>query len=451
MREFSLRDKIGYALGDLGNNFSFALVTSFLLVFYTNILKINPGTVALLFLIARLVDAVADVSVGILVDKLYKGHGNKFINWINLFKWPLAIFTSLIFLPSVQGLPDIAKLLYAFFTYLIWGINYSAVNIPYGAMSSSIGTKPSHASSLSLFRSIGSAIGSIIVSVFVPLMIYGPNQSIHATRFWVVATAMGVMSLVAYTLTTRLVTERVHSENKVEKIGLKKTLGTLFKSRSLIALVLVDLIVITNNTVVASNVSYVYHDYFATTVGVTVGMVINFATVFIIAPFSDYLTKRFGRKEITEAGLLFAAVMYGILFLIHTHNIVIYLVIFLFASIGVGIFNVMIWALISDVINDFEIQTGNRAEGTVYSVNSFARKSAQALGGALAAWMLGITGYTVAKSGDVHQTAEVLDKVYQANTLTPTILLLIAGLCLIFIYPLKKQRVLENDKKLNND
>ena len=137
VRPFGLRDKFGYLFGDLGNDFFFMLVSSYLMVFYTDIFGISAAVVGVLFMVARLWDAVADVTWGRFIDTRKTTPNGKFKPWIFRMSFPLVITGVLMFV-KIPGMSDSFYLWWAFVTYIIWGTLYSTVNIPYGSMASVI-------------------------------------------------------------------------------------------------------------------------------------------------------------------------------------------------------------------------------------------------------------------------------------------------------------------------
>src|SRR3954447_21769068 len=132
-RRFGMRDKFGYLFGDFGNDFFFILVSSFLMVYYTDILGISAATVGILFLVARIWDAVADVTWGRFIDTRKTGKNGKFRPWIFRMSLPLVLSGVLMFV-KIPGMSDGFYTAYAFVTYILWGTLYSTVNIPYGSM-----------------------------------------------------------------------------------------------------------------------------------------------------------------------------------------------------------------------------------------------------------------------------------------------------------------------------
>ena len=125
-----------------------------------------------------------------------------------------------------------------------------------------------------------------------------------------------------------------------------------------------------------------------------------------------------------------------------------YIVINVLGFVGFGIFNLIMWAFITDIIDDRQVRHGTRDDGTVYAVYSFARKVGQALAGGLGGWALGWIGFD---SGKQVQTEQVANGIYTLSTLIPAILYLAVGLSLLFLYPLNKRRVEENIRSLKGD
>ena len=126
-----------------------------------------------------------------------------------------------------------------------------------------------------------------------------------------------------------------------------------------------------------------------------------------------------------------------------------YTIVNIVGLLGFGLFNLIIWAFVSDVIDDQEVRTGVREDGTIYAVCSFARKLGQAIASALGGWALGWIGYQAYNEGAwAPQTQAVKDGIYNIATLVPMILYILVGVCLFVIYPLSKKKVAENTAAL---
>lgn len=144
-------------------------------------------------------------------------------------------------------------------------------------------------------------------------------------------------------------------------------------------------------------------------------------------------------------GMLLSGCIFTLLFLLQTQNMWLFLALSIIGYLGLGFFNTVIWANITDVIDEQEIQVGQREDGTVYAVYSFARKVGQALAGGAGGWALEVIGY---ESAAAVQTEGVLAGLYTAATLVPAVGFFIVALLLWFVYPLDKRRVERNVRLL---
>ena len=171
------------------------------------------------------------------------------------------------------------------------------------------------------------------------------------------------------------------------------------------------------------------------------------AATLLLAPFASVIAKRFGKKEASGVAVLFAAAVYFVLFFLHVRNPWVFCIFVFFGNLGSGLFNLMVWAFITDVIDQQEVMTGVREDGTVYAVYSFARKIGQALAGGLGGYALTLIGY-ISSTDNVVQPPEVVERIYAVATLAPAIGYLLVALVLLFWYPLGKRRVEENSAKL---
>ena len=175
---FGWRDKIGYLLGNVGNDFTFAFAGVFLLVFYTKVLGIPSELVGTMFLLARFLDAFTDITMGRIVDISRSGKVGKFRPWLLRMSAPVAIASFLMYQSSLADASMGVKIAYMFVTYLVWGsVFYTAINIPYGSMASVISNEADDRAALSTFRSVGSVFANIAVGVIAPLLIYASDSN----------------------------------------------------------------------------------------------------------------------------------------------------------------------------------------------------------------------------------------------------------------------------------
>ena len=162
-RPFSMKDKIGYTLGDLGCCCTEQFRAMYLAIFYTLVLKVNPVHVGILMLITKLWDAINDPLIGALVDSHQNKGKGKFIPWIKFFAFPTAVLCILGFV-NVSNFAYGARLAYMFITYVVYEIMYTCVSVPFGSLSSVMTDDVNQRTDLSRFRSLG---GTIFMTVIV--------------------------------------------------------------------------------------------------------------------------------------------------------------------------------------------------------------------------------------------------------------------------------------------
>ncbi|MBP3359563.1 MAG: MFS transporter [Clostridia bacterium] len=451
MRPFGLKDKFGYMMGDLANDFFFIFASSFLMVFYTNVLGISPGVVGTLFVTARVIDAFTDVGMGRLVDTLPPAKDGRFKPWLRRMCIPVSIAGLLLFVPWVARLPMAFRIIYIFITYIFWGsICYTGINIPYGSMASAITSEPVERGQLSTYRSVGAALASVVINVGVPLFVYtydaSGNQIIIPERFFTIACIFAALAIISYAVCYKLSIERIVLKPQKTKGGsTRRTIDTMLHNKSLISIIAAAIVLVLSMLLTQSMNTYLFMDYFKNKTAMSASGFLNTAATLIIAPFSKQIVKKIGKKEASSIAVLFASAMYFIMFAVRFTNPWLFCIFVGLGNIGTGVFNLMIWAFITDIIDYQEIHSGYRDDGTIYAVYSFSRKIGQALAGGLGAWVLEIIGYQTSTGGEaVVQSESVVNNIYSVATLAPALCYLAVGLILLLAYPLTKKIVEEN-------
>lgn len=158
--KLKITEKIGYALGDGAANIAWRGVSTFLFIFYTDVFGLNPAAVGILMLIARFSDGVSDVLMGIIGDRTKSKYG-KFRPWILWTAIPMGVILSLLF--TGPDLSPTGKLIYAYTTYIIFTLVYTANNIPYGALMAVMTGDDKERTSLGSFRMVGAFAGGMLV------------------------------------------------------------------------------------------------------------------------------------------------------------------------------------------------------------------------------------------------------------------------------------------------
>ncbi len=440
-----MRDKIGYLFGDFGNDFTFILASAILMKFYTDVMGVSAGVVGLMMMLARFVDAFTDVAMGTIADKSKTTAKGKFAPWIRRMMGPVALASILMYASWFQNMPMTFKIVWMFFSYILWGsICYTGINIPYGSMASAITSDPKERQSLSTFRTIGGSLAGVMVGVLVPIIVYykdaAGNTVISGARTTMVAVIFSILAVICYTLCYTMTTERVKIDTVHEKFSMKTMIGFTFANRSMIGIILAALLLLLAQLTFSSMGNYIYPNYFGSSMALSLSGLIGIGIVLIISPFISKLTTKFGKKEVATAGSIIGFASLMVALIIHTHNVWLFLAIYTVSYIGQATFNLVVWAMITDVIDDIEVRRGQRRDGVIYAVYSFARKLGQAAAAGISGLLLTSVGYTTATAFE----ESVVNGIYNITVLVPMLGFGALALVLIFIYPLGKKKVEEN-------
>ncbi len=447
IKPFGFKDKIGYMFGDFGNDLTFLLSSSFLLKFYTDVMDVDAYVVGIIMMIARFVDAFTDVAMGRICDKSKMTPAGKFKPWIRRMCGPVAIVSFLMYQSSLSGLPKPAKIAYLFITYILWGsVFYTSINIPYGSMASAISENPDDRQSLSTFRTMGGVLAGAIIMAVVPLIIYNKengNEVISGTKFTLVAGICSVLAIICYLLCYHLTTERVRpeiSQEQLKKNNIGKMLSNAFKNRALISIIVATIFMLISQLTIQQMANYVFPNYYGNAKIQSLSVVMMGGGMIIAAVIAKPLSKKFGKAEISVASNMVAGIVCFLLYFIRPQNVWVYVAFQFLCWFGLGIFSMVVWALITDVIDYSEIKNGIREDGSVYALYSFARKLGQALTSGLSGALLSMIGYKKSTAFDKN----VVEGIFDISTLLPAISFILLALILWFWYPLKKKLVDEN-------
>lgn len=450
-KPFGMMDKLGYMFGDFGNDFTFILSSMMLLKFYTDVMGVSAAIVGLLMMVARFVDAVTDVTMGQITDRSKRTAKGKFSPWILRMMGPVALASFLMYASWFDGMAMGFKIFWMFFTYLLWGsFCYTGINIPYGSMASAITAEPTERAQLSTWRTIGATLAGTVIGVVVPMLVYytdaAGNSVLSGTKMMYVSLACSIAAIVCYLLCYFMTTERVVVEAKTEKFSLSELLSSLIHNRSLIGIVVCALLLLFAQLSLSNMTAYIYANYFQNGAAMSVGSLIQTAVTLFFAVFAVKLSQKIGKKEFAMAGACISAVALLAAFFVHTHSVTVWYVFYAFAYIGVASFTLVCWAMITDVIDDTEIREKERADGTIYSVYSFARKLGQACSSGLSGLLLSMIGYSQATAF----TEEVGNGIYNITCLAPAIGFILFIIAMKFLYPLDKSTVEKNAEILAN-
>lgn len=445
VRPFGFKDKIGYMFGDFGNDFTFILSSSFMLKFYTDVMGIHAAVVGVLMMAARFVDAFTDVAMGQIVDRSKPTKDGKFKPWLRRMCGPVAISSFLVFQSGFANMPYLFKVVWMIVTYILWGsIFYTSINIPYGSMASAISADAKDRASLSTWRSIGSTLAGLVIGVGTPLFAYetvNGNTILSGNRMTIIAGVFSVMAVICYMLCFKLATERVEVPQNNTKFNFGDLMKSLVTNRSLIGIIAAAILLLLVMLTMQGMNAYLFPNFYGNVAAQSVAALAGSLVMLVVcAPLATKLSAKYGKKELAIGSCLFGAVVYLICWVLKPENPYTYVVFYVVANIGVGFLNMVIWAMITDVIDDAEVKNGVREDGTIYSVYSFARKIGQALSSGMIGALLSVIGYSAATAFN----PEVVNGIFNMTCIIPAIGFVGIALVLMFLYPLSKNRVEAN-------
>lgn len=448
-RPFGMRDKVGYLFGDFGNDFTFIFSTMMLMKFYTDVMGVSAGVVGLVMTVARIVDAFTDVTMGRICDRCRTTPAGKFKPWLRRMCLPVALASFLIYQSGMAGAPMGVKIAYLFVTYILWGsVFYTSINIPYGSMASAISAEPDDRQSLSTFRTMGGTLAGVVIGVVLPLVAYEKVDGVETLvgpRVTLAAGVASVLAIVCYLLCYHLVTERVTIPASNEKQdSVWQMLKSAVHNRALISIIAASIVMLLAQLTIQNMSGYVYPDYYNNATAQSASNLAMMAAMLLAAALVKPLAKRFGKCEVSVVSSLFAVVINLILFFVRPENVWVYVGFQFLCWLGLGMFSMVSWALITDVIDYSELKNGKREDGTVYALYSFARKLGQAVSAGLTGLLLELVGYSAATRTD----AAVQAGVFNISVLVPALGFALLAIILWFWYPLHKKQVDENVQAL---
>ena len=449
LRPFGFRDKLGYLFGDFGNDFTFILSTMILMKFYTDHMGVSAGVVGVVMMIARIVDAFTDVAMGRICDRSRITAAGKFKPWLMRMCVPVALASFLMYMAPIAHLSTGIKTAYLFVTYILWGsFCYTGINIPYGSMASAISENPGDRQSLSTFRTMGGMLAGAIIGAGLPIVAYTENAEgnsvLVGNRVMLAAAIFSVLAIVCYILCYKLITERVTltrnevgTGEKPQTQSLGKMLKSAIKNRSLISIIVASIVMLLAQLTMQGMANYVYPNYYNSPEAQSASTVVMMVGMIVAAIIAKPLGKRFGKAEVSVVSNVFAALVNLILFFMRPGNVWVYVGMQTLAWLGLGIFSMVSWALITDVIDDAEIRNGVREDGSVYAMYSWARKLGQAASAGLTGWLLELVGYSDKTAFDPDVTLGI----YNISVLVPVLGFGLLAAVLWFWYPLHKKKV----------
>ena len=430
-KRLGLAQYAGYASGDAANNLAFSMSSLFLLLYYTDVVGLSAAAVGTMFLVVRFWDAVTDLFAGRMVDKASSRWG-KFRPFILFGALPLLLLSMATFTvpSSLHGTGG--GLVYAYITYAMLGLLYSLVNIPYGSLAAAMTQVPTERAKLATWRVYGSNLTILMLAFVVAPQIKGSDDLQRSLT--ITTGAFVVVGAVLYLIT--FFTAREQVQRDVPSVSLRQSISTLKTNKPLIMLCVSSLMFLTGMIAVGTVGAFYARDVLGDANLFIYMTLVQTVGTFVVALFIPRIVRTIGKKSgYLSLGVVAIVAGAGIA-LAPASTPVIALFFFFLLGVGIGGVNTLMWALEADTVEYGEWKTGVRTEGTTYALFSFTRKMGQALGGAAAAFTIGLGGYVAGKG--VVQTDSAKMAIKAAAGFVPAGFIVLA-LVIMFFYPLTEK------------
>ncbi len=452
-RPFGMRDKLSYALGDLGCNMSFALKSSIMVIFWTQFMALGEELYAALLLVVQIWDAINDPLLGSLFDadkRKYK-HG-KFKTYIFIGAIGL-LFSGLFFFLPLPNAPLVMRCILFVLGYILWDAFYTFANVPYGSMMSVITIDGSERSQLSTWRSIGSMVDNILPMVLLPILCYDASNNLNGYTVFIAAIVMGVIGLICFIAMLKTTTIRVEENsvkvNDTKKFNIFKAFVNFMKNPPAIGATLAAMAMFIGMQGSSAATAVLFQSYFGNAQISGIIMLIGYLPMFLFMPFIKKIVDKWGKKEACAVGS--AVSVFGALLLFlplgnGTVGLIGYVIAQVFFGLGLGFYTCVSWALMADAIDYNEWKNGTKEEGTVYALHSFFRKLAQGLGPSLVILIMAALGYDGDLGAD--QPLWVAENMKWLVAALYSFSAIVMFVSIAFIYPLNKKKTAEMTEAL---
>ncbi|WP_281558364.1 MFS transporter [Thalassomonas sp. RHCl1] len=409
----SIREKIAYGLGDTASNIIFQTVMMFLLLFYTDVMGLSPATVGTMFLVVRIFDAVTDPLMGNIADRTKSrwGQFRPYLLWLAL---PFAIISILAF--TTPDLSADNKLLYAFVTYTLLMVAYTAINIPYCALGGVLTADAKERVTVQSYRFVFGMLGGVIVAGATMPMVEWFGQGDTAKGYQLTMVTMSTLGLVMFLLCFIGTKERI-SLPEDQRNSFKASMRSLWQNDQWRILCVAALFLLTGQ-VLRFTLAVYYVKYFLgredlITYFLTLGVIGSMVGCAVAQP----LAKRVCKIKAYIALQAISACICVLSFFIGSDQLVLAFVAFIAWKFFLDMATPLLWAKMADTIDYGHQKTGLRVTGMVYSGVVFFIKMGVALGGAAAGWLLAFYDY----QADVAQTEATKQGILLSFTLLPAI------------------------------
>ena len=422
--KLSVKEKIGYGLGDTASHFVWDMVGFWILIFYTDTFGIPAAAAGTIMLIARFWDMFSDPLMGIIADRTNTRWG-KFRPYILWMALPYSILAVLTF--STPDLAVTGKVIYAGITYLLLMTVFTAINLPYSSLGAVMTSDSYERAGLNSYRFIFAFAGQLIVTGTALYLATYLGKGNMAQGYQYTLMLFAAISFILFMITFKATRERVKPPSQQQK-NLKEDIRNLFRNRPWVILFFVGIISFVMFAMQNLSIAYYFKYYIGNEQSVQLFNVIGTIALIAGIPFSKPLAKRFGKRNVYVASSLISGMFFILLYLPGNDNIYSIYILNVLAKFTYAPAVPLLWTMLADTADYSEWKFGRRATGLVFSAATFAQKAGWGIGGALAGWLLAVYKFVP----NIDQTASALNGIKLMISVFPGILYMSCAILLYF-------------------
>jgi GPH family glycoside/pentoside/hexuronide:cation symporter len=444
----SFKENFGFALGDTASNFFFQTFNIFLLYYYTDVFGIDAAVAGTMFLLTRLWDAVNDPIMGIIADRT-KTRWGKYRPYLLWMAIPYGICGYLLFAnPDLEGA---SKIVYAYVTYSMMMMAYTAINVPYSSLMGVL-SPSSHARTIaSNFRFIGAYGGGLLISMYVRGLVEKLGGGNELQGFQYTMGLFAVASVLLFWITFLTTKERVQPPAQ-QKQNIPEELLELVRNKPWLALFFASVfsttfIVMRDSVtihffkyVVKSGEDIVFLGMDKTSLFLSSGKFMMMLGIFCVG----FLVKRVDKKPLaTTLTLITAACLFSFYFIpVELYRLM--LAVNAVGSFMMGPTSALVWSMYGDVADYGQYKFGRRSTGLIHSASLFSLKTGSMIAGLLGGWMLSWFGFVANQEQSEHSLWGIM----LMFSIIPAFFAVCKGIAL-WIYPLNNRKILKIEKELS--
>ena len=422
--KLSLKEKIGYSLGDTASHFVWDMVGFWILIFYTDTFGISAAAAGTIMLIARFWDMASDPIMGVIADRT-KTRWGKFRPYILWMALPYSILAVMAF--STPNFGETGKVLYAGITYILLMTVFTAINLPYSSLGAVMTSNSYERAGLNSYRFIFAFVGQFIVSGTALYLANYFGKGNSAKGYQMTLILFSVISFILFMITFSTTKERVQPPKK-QKESLKEDFKNLFKNRPWVILFFVGIISFIMFAMQNLSVAYYFKYYIGNEEGVQLFNVIGTVALIVAIPFSKPLAKRFGNRNVYLVSSLLSGLFFCLIYLSGKDDIHLIYIFNILAKMAYAPAVPLLWTMLGDTADYSEWKTGRRATGLTFSAATFAQKAGWGIGGALAGWLLAAFSF----APNVEQTETAITGIKLMISVFPGVLYMSCAILLYF-------------------